>query len=122
MDFAEFIIQQEEMEEDSEVEDELYKAAGITAAVMLVGIKEQKRLQAQRRNPRRQYLTRPQLLPSPHIHTPWQRLYSGNEDSAYITTMGFDVATFDHILASGFGSTWLTTPIPQTDASILVGP
>jgi hypothetical protein len=47
MDFAEFIIQQEEMEEDFKVEDELYKAAGITAAVILVGIEEQKRLQAQ---------------------------------------------------------------------------
>ena len=45
MDFAELIIQQEEMEEE-DVEDELYKAAGVTAAVMLIGIEEQKRLRA----------------------------------------------------------------------------
>ena len=65
MDFAEWIVQQEEMEED--VEDGLYKAAGVTAAIMLIGIEEQKRPWAQRRHLRRQYLTRPQLLPNPHI-------------------------------------------------------
>ena len=39
-----------------------YKAAGITAAIMIVGIREQKRLQAQCWNLRWQYLTWPQLL------------------------------------------------------------
>ena len=43
MDFAELIIQQEKMEEE-DVEDELYKAAGVTTAVTLIGIEEQKRL------------------------------------------------------------------------------
>lgn len=35
--------------------------------------------------------------------------------------MGFDVATFHSILSLGFGSTWLSTPIPRTDTSILGG-
>jgi len=31
--------------------------------------------------------------------------------------MGFDVATFDYILESGFEYAWLTTAIPRTDTS-----
>ena len=55
-------IQEEEIEEE-EADDESYKAAGITAAVLLVGIEEAQRLRAEHQNPRRLYLTCPQLLP-----------------------------------------------------------
>ncbi|KAJ7683821.1 hypothetical protein B0H14DRAFT_3534914 [Mycena olivaceomarginata] len=34
---------------------------------------------------------------------------------AFITTMGFDVATFDLILGAGFDDAWNTTPIPRED-------
>jgi hypothetical protein len=64
---------------------------------------------------RRLYLTRPQLLPSPRIHTPWQLLRASRNDRTYITTMGFDVATFDLIVALGFKHSWYTTPIPRND-------
>ncbi|KAJ7784223.1 hypothetical protein B0H16DRAFT_1295971, partial [Mycena metata] len=38
-------------------------------------------------------------------------------DRTYITTMGFDVATFASIVDAGFGVTWAATPIPRNDVS-----
>jgi hypothetical protein len=55
------------------------------------------------------------LLPNPRLSTPWQALYSGQNDRAFITTMGLDVFTFHHILSSGFATLWNTTPIPCDD-------
>jgi hypothetical protein len=37
------------------------------------------------------------------------------DDQAFITMMGVDVATFQHILTSGFGNAWNTTPISCKD-------
>ncbi|KAF8326130.1 hypothetical protein F5887DRAFT_984706 [Amanita rubescens] len=37
------------------------------------------------------------LLKTPREATPWQALNSSKNDRAFITTMGFDVATFDLI-------------------------
>ncbi|KAF8160047.1 hypothetical protein B0H34DRAFT_858699 [Crassisporium funariophilum] len=46
-------------------------------------------------------------------------LWSTQEDRAFITTMGLDVATFWKILEGpgGFGERWETMPIPQHDVS-----
>jgi hypothetical protein len=61
------------------------------------------------------YLTWPQLLCSPHFGTPWQQLYASQSDHVYITTMGFDVATFNSIVSTTFGCQWYETPIPRSD-------
>jgi hypothetical protein len=47
--------------------------------------------------------------------TPWQVLCCSQNDRAYITTMGFDVKTFNYIVESGFGSRWLSQPIPRPE-------
>ncbi|KAE9404399.1 hypothetical protein BT96DRAFT_801786, partial [Gymnopus androsaceus JB14] len=62
------------------------------------------------------YLTRPQLMPDPRLESPWIRLWKGQEDRAFITTMGFDVRTFRFILEH-FAEIWNHTPIPQNDVS-----
>jgi hypothetical protein len=56
------------------------------------------------------------------VDTPWQILLASQNDRAFITTMGFDVATFDYIIYSGFGHLWSTTPIPRGDVSALGKP
>jgi hypothetical protein len=38
-------------------------------------------------------------------------------DWAFITTMGFDVSTFQDIFAAGFGYCWKETPIPHEDTN-----
>ncbi|KAG2748894.1 hypothetical protein P692DRAFT_20733076, partial [Suillus brevipes Sb2] len=63
----------------------------------------------------RTYLMRGDLLPNPRVSTPWQALYSAQKDRAFITTMGVDTLTFNHILRSGFATLWDTTPIPRND-------
>ena len=65
------------------------------------------------------YLCRPQLLPNPHINTPWQALYHSRNDRAYITTMGFDVETFKLILSAGFTQKFYETPIPRDDVNTM---
>ncbi|KAH9000055.1 hypothetical protein EDB92DRAFT_1757627, partial [Lactarius akahatsu] len=72
----------------------------------------------------RLYLRRGELLPNPHVGTPWQRLWESQEDRAFITMMGFDVATFRLLLESPgrFRERWETTPIPRNDVSALGAP
>ena len=47
--------------------------------------------------------------------TPWQYLYHSRNDHAFITTMGFDVGTFESILAAGFGHKYYEIPISCDD-------
>lgn len=68
------------------------------------------------RNQTRNYLCHPQLLPNSCIGTPWQALFQSLNDHAYITTMGFNVETFNYVVTSGFGSRWLSQPIPSQDS------
>jgi hypothetical protein len=116
MDIDAFLIQHQlEDIEDHEMEaDQLL--AGTAMAIVLLGVVEAHRLRTERRKPSRLYLCRSQLLRNPRGTTPWQVLYWSRSDRAYITTMGFDVATFDLILAAGFNVAWSTTPIPRGDA------
>jgi hypothetical protein len=76
----------------------------------------------ERRRATRQYLTRSELLPNPRCDTPWQQLYKSESDCAYITTMGFDVATFQFILESGFEMRWNCSRVPRADAPSLGPP
>ncbi|KAG2072488.1 hypothetical protein BDR04DRAFT_1127649 [Suillus decipiens] len=67
---------------------------------------------------RRRYLIHSDLLSNPHLNTPWQVLYSGQNDHAFITTMGIDVPTFYYILSHGFTTLWDITPISCNDISV----
>ncbi|KAJ7663708.1 hypothetical protein DFH06DRAFT_1393344, partial [Mycena polygramma] len=85
---------------------------------MLLGAIEAHRLGTERRKPSRLYLCRPQLSRNPRGCTAWQILYRSRNDRAYITTMSFDVGTFNKILGAGFDFdfAWNITPIPREDA------
>ena len=88
----------------------------------MYGLGEAERLCAERRRERRLYLVRDDLLENPREGTPWQALNSSKNDRAFITTMGFDVATFDLILSSGFEERWNSMPIPRADAPSTAAP
>jgi len=89
--------------EDEVVQDELDNGSAAAAAVIMVlGAEEASRLRAECRKPSHLYLCRPHLLPNPWIDTPWQWLYHSQDDRAYITTIGFDMATFELIISLGF--------------------
>ncbi len=97
---------------------------GTLAIIALVayGLEEAYQIRWERRSQRRLYLIRGDLLPNPHINTPWQRLYSQQNDRAFITTMGFDPMTFALILEAGFGPLWVNTPIPRQDVAVNAEP
>ncbi|KAG6847397.1 hypothetical protein H0H93_008476 [Arthromyces matolae] len=109
-------------EEQLQDEDDDNEEAGMVAAVVVLGAEEARRIRAERRHPNRLYLCRPQLLPNPRIATPWQTLYDSRSDRAFITTMGFDVATFEYILASGFATHWNWTAIPRSETTSTSAP
>ncbi|PCH45132.1 hypothetical protein WOLCODRAFT_19383 [Wolfiporia cocos MD-104 SS10] len=52
---------------------------------------------------------------NPHEGTAWQALYHSHNNSAYITTMSFDVHTFNLLLSSGFATCWSSQTIPHPD-------
>jgi hypothetical protein len=119
-DFA--MLQQliEEEEEEEEEEDlEVQAAAG--GALIIYGAEEACCLRAEHRWNRRRYLTRPDLLRNPRVLTPWQTLYQSRNNRAFITTMGFDVATLNSILVAGFEMRWNTNPIPRNDVPSSAG-
>jgi hypothetical protein len=105
--------------EEEEIEDELARV-GAFAACAIVGAEESRQLRVSRR--RRAYLTRPNLLRDPRKRTPWQRLYEKQDDRAFITTMGFDVKSFNHILYNGFEKHWNSVSIPRSDISSTAAP
>ena len=86
-------------------------------AYAVYGALQVQHLRSKRRNPNRLYLTRPQLLPSPWICSPWQALYESQSDRAFVTTMGFDVETFNYILDQGFRKRWERVCIKRQDTT-----
>ncbi|KAF7371843.1 hypothetical protein MVEN_00041100 [Mycena venus] len=109
-----FVCQYLEDIQDDEMDEQL--VPGTVMAIMTLGAIEAHRLRTERQQPSRLYLCCPQLPRNPRGTTSWQILYGSHNDRAFITTMGFDVATFDIILAAGFDDVWNTTPIPREDA------
>jgi len=93
----------------------LLETTSTVAAAILGGIELSWQLQNEQHHPSHLYLGWAQLLINPQVRTPWQVLFASRNDHAYITTMGFDVRTFDAILFNGFEYTWLSTPISQSD-------
>jgi hypothetical protein len=100
-------------QQGDEFEDELELLACI--GLVCYGLEEARHHSILRRSSQRLYLTRSDLLPDPRTDTPWQALYHKKSDRAFITTMGFDVATFHDILHHGFERLWNETPIPRRD-------
>lgn len=84
-------------------------------ALVAYGLEEAREYRREQRLRRRLYLIRGDLLPNPRVDTPWQRLYSQQNERGFITTMGFDPITFATILEAGFGILWTNTPIPRQD-------
>lgn len=108
---------QEQMQLLEEEEDLL-----IGSALIVYGIVEAREIRRKKRLDRRLYLVRGDLLPNPHIDTPWQRLYGQQNDRGFITTTGFDPTTFASILEEGFGPLWTNTPIPRQDVATTAEP
>jgi len=102
---------------EQEIDDDQEALAAAALSVIVIGTMESHRRRVQQRHPSRLYLCRPQLLPNARINTPWQRLKNSRSDRAFITTMGFDVQTFEDILTAGFGRCWNETPIPREDTN-----
>ena len=116
MDPAAFQLMQETEDMEDVFEADLYNTQ-LSAALLILGAEESQVLRSEHRNQTRNYLCRPQLLRDPRNNTPWQALFNSCNDRAFITTMGFDVETFELIVRSGFGTLWLGRPIPRADAS-----
>ncbi|KAG8988592.1 hypothetical protein FRB94_000574 [Tulasnella sp. JGI-2019a] len=110
-------LNQTEWEEEDEEEEERHakQMAALLAVVLLVGAEENREIASTLRNPHRRYLRRQNLLPNPRDTTPWLALLESRDDRAFITTMGFDVATFNLILDSGFRDCWDAMPIARSD-------
>ena len=49
-------------------------------------------------------------------------MHARGNDHAFITTMGIDVATFEHVLNEGFAEMWNMTAIPRNDISLVALP
>ncbi len=91
----------------------------VIVTILLAGILVARETRNNRRQLHRLYLCRNELLPNPREGTPWQQLWRSESDRAFITTMGFDVATF-RLLLDGpghFAERWNTANIPRTDLS-----
>lgn len=91
----------------------------VTLALIIISILKARATRVCRRNVNRLYLRRQDLLPNSRIGTPWEVLWSGQDDRAFITTMGFDVTTFRHILGGPghFADLWEVSTIPRRDVA-----
>jgi hypothetical protein len=110
----EILLLDEEEEEEAEEEDMRTRLA---AALLLMGAEADCEVHLECRRSHRAYLTRPELMANPRVLSPWQSLYRSQSDRAFITTMGLDTATFNHILFTGFQYEWDNTSIPRPDTS-----
>ena len=49
-------------------------------------------------------------------------MHARGNNHTFITIMGIDVATFEHILNEGFAEMWNTSAIPHNDVSLVALP
>lgn len=102
-----------EQEEDEDLQ--------MLVSMVVVGVEIVRQDHIESRWPSCLYLRRSELLPNPRLGTPWQALYDSQNDHAFITTTGFDVATFGYLLTAGFAQKWYTTPISRAPINTLNG-
>jgi hypothetical protein len=91
--------------------------ANYAPGLAVAGELQMRQQQAERCLPSRAYLTRPDL-PLPRSDTSWQHMLTAGNDRAFITTMGFDVASFQYILDARFQECWNTTAIERRDVNV----
>lgn len=115
-----FLLQMLLEEEEQDAEEQIYEAQ-LAAGVLFLGAEAGRLFRIERRHQTRAYLCRPQLPPSPRYGTAWLALFNSRNDRAFITTMGFDVATFELIIMAGFGHRWLSQPIQRSDLTNVMG-
>lgn len=109
---------QMQADKNNELDDQERKRMALALLLILaLGAEESRQLRIRQRHPSRLYLCRPQLLCDPRGNTPWQQLRNSHSDRAYITTMGFNVETFEYILDQGFAHRWQTSTVPRTDTN-----
>lgn len=103
---------------NTEIDEEDCEQAAACASIIYLAMEDARQRRSEQRLQNRLYLVRRDLLPNPRYNTPWQRLYSGQNDRAFITTMGVDCITFQQILDQGFAQLWNTTSIPRNDVQL----
>lgn len=93
-----WVIEMEyEAEQEAEKKEEELLQLGATIALG-AGVAGKMRKAARPRL----YLCHQELMPDPRAQSPWQALYASQNDRVFITTMGFDIATFNLLLDRGF--------------------
>ncbi len=113
-----YMYLQMQADEDDKLDNEEKHAATILILTLALGVEEARQTLSHRQNPSCLFLCRQQLLPNPRGQTPWQILFSSRCDWAYITTMGFDVKTFNYILNQRHSLKWNSIVIPQNDTNL----
>jgi hypothetical protein len=120
-DYDDNVVFQQWLEEEENIlrrdNENLTRLVILGAAWTVYGAEEARRIRNERRAERRLYLTRPDLIANPRGKTAWEALYTSRSDRAFITTMGFNIHTFQNILNAGFRDLWHSTPIPRNDVS-----
>ena len=122
MDDADWEIMRQQEAEEAEEEDVRLLQVAAVGVLVYAGAEESRRLRVERRWAHRTYLTRPELQPHPREESAWQRLYHSQNDRAFITTMGFNIAAFDRILMAGFEESWNSMAIPRDDVTRTASP
>lgn len=104
-------------DDNHDAEEEIEAAAAAYWAVVTSNMLQARQARNERRHKHRLYLIREELLPNPRVGTPWQRLWQSQSNRAFVTTMGFDVATFRRLLEGPgmFGERWDMSSIPRND-------
>jgi hypothetical protein len=99
--------------DDNDKDDELQRRLITTLSILIfVGAEQSCYECSEHWQTRRRYLIHSDLLPNPCLNTPWQALYSGQNNCAFITTMGIDVPMFHYIFSHGFVTLWESLPSP----------
>ena len=117
MDTTELFLALRVAEDACQEEEDNGQAARVVLGLAVALATHSREAKTARRSARRFSLLRAHLLPNPRIGTPWQHLYASQSDRAFITTMGFDVATFNAILQAGFEESWNNNPIRRGDVN-----
>jgi hypothetical protein len=87
--------------------------AAVVAAIAYIGADEDREARIEKRRLHALGLRRADI-PDPQGSTGWQTLRESASDRGFITTMGFDCASFEFLL-SHFQPIWDSNPIPRSD-------
>lgn len=110
--------QRESLLDELDLDDEHRSHQATLTALLVFGAENARSNRLDLNTITRFYLCRSELMPNPRVGTPWQCLYESRADRAFITTMGFDVQTFEWLLnEAGFAEQWNSSPILRTDTN-----